>query len=93
MCTSGVEQAKNVIDDFLEDGGVEFVRDGIAVARGEHELRVAKDSQMSGDGGPGNREAIGDVARGHGAFPKEREDVPARGVGKGAKEGVRCGHT
>ena len=89
---SGGEKAEHVIDEFLKDGGVDLVRDGVAVARGEHELRVAENAEVSRDGGPRDGEPLGDGARRHRSVAEQGEDRSPRGVGEGAKDGVGSRH-
>ena len=88
----GTHPFEQVVDEVLEDGGVELVDDLLAAALGENEAGVAECAEVAGDGGPGGWEVVGDLAGRARSVAEEAEDFAAGGVGEGA-EGVHAGQS
>src|SRR6185503_12470298 len=88
----GADPLEQVVDEVLEDGGVELVDDLLAAALGENEAGVAERAEVARDGGPGGREVLGDLAGRARSVAEESEDLAAGGVGEGA-EGVHAGES
>jgi hypothetical protein len=66
---------------------------GTAFAADRDDAGALEDIEVAGGGGPAVGEAAGEVAGGElGAVVAEQEDeLPARGVGQGAEDGVDFG--
>src|SRR4051812_37230641 len=74
---------EEVLDEVVEDGGVELVDDLLALSLGDDETGVAELPEVPRDGGPGSWEMVGDFARGLRTVFEETEDVAAGGIGQG----------
>ena len=79
-----------MLNEVLEDGGVELVHDLLAVALGENEPRLAKAGEVARDGRPRGGKVIGNLPGGLRTIAEESEDLAAGGVGEGA-EGIHTG--
>jgi hypothetical protein len=77
-----------MIDDILEDAGVELVDDLLSNARGEDEVGVAKHGKVSRDGGPRGVEMLRDFAGRERTVFQEAEDVTPGGVREGLERAV-----
>src|SRR4051812_3804868 len=76
---------EQMLNEVLEDGGVQLVHDLLAVALGEDEPRVAEGAEVTRDRRPGSGELLGDLAGRLGTITQQPEDLPAGGVGERAK--------
>ena len=77
-----------MLDDLLKNGRVELVPYVLSVALCQHEVGIAKDAEVSGDGRPGRRESLGDLTGGTWPRPEKFEDLSSGRVGEGAEDGV-----
>ena len=84
----GTGPLHDLLDDVVEDGGVELVDDLLSVTLGENEPGVAEHAEVPGDRGPRRRKVFGDFTRCARSVAQELEDVAARGVGECAEDGL-----
>src|SRR5437868_6118299 len=80
---------EQMLNEVLEDGGIQLIHDLLAVALGEDEPRVTESAEVPGDGGPGGRELLGDLAGGLGSVAEQAENLASRRVGERA-EGIHA---
>jgi hypothetical protein len=64
----------------IESGGIELVEATVADGLVEYEVGLFKDTQMLGDGGPGDGKFAGELTDGEGALREAGEDGTAGGI-------------
>jgi hypothetical protein len=87
---AGAPEAAILLDpgvDGAERFGVELVDAVPTFAMFSHEVGVAEQAEVLGDGGAGDREGFGNLSGGLAAAAEEVEDGAAGGIGKGLKGG------
>src|SRR5256885_644484 len=82
--TNPVEQ---MLNEVLEDGGIELVHDLLAIPLGEDEPRVAERAEMARDGRPRRWKLLGDLTGRFRSVAEQVEDLPSGRVGEGT-EGI-----
>jgi hypothetical protein len=78
-----------MLNQVLKYGRIQLVHDLLAVALGENEPSIAQRAEVTGDGSPGGREVLGDLAGALGPIAEEAEDLAAGGIREGT-EGVHA---
>src|SRR3954469_1543169 len=79
------DPVEQMLNEILEDGGVQLVHDLLAVALGKDEPRVAEGAEVTRDRRPGSGELLGDLAGRLRAIAQQPEDLTTRRVCKRAK--------
>src|SRR5687767_15620467 len=77
-----------VLDDVLENGGVQLVDDVLAVPFGQNQLRILEHAQVPGDGRPAGGEFPGDLTGRARPASKELENLAAGRIGEGTENVV-----
>src|SRR5436189_6134859 len=91
-CTRVLRRAhpvEQMIDEILEDGGIEFVDDLLTVTLRKNEPGIAERAEVARHGRPRRREVLGDLAGGFRSVAKEVQNLAPRRVG----ECPECIHT
>lgn len=78
-----------MLNEILEDGGVELVHDLLAVALGENESRFTKPGEVARDGRPRSGKVVGNVPGGLWTITEESQDLATGGIGERA-EGIHA---
>src|SRR5690349_8080817 len=81
----GTNPVEQMLNEILEDGGVQLVHDLLAVALGKDEARVAKRAEVARDRRPRGRKLLGDLAGRLRPIAEQPEDLPAGRVGERTK--------
>src|SRR4029077_2547584 len=81
----GTHPVEQMIDEVLEDGGVQLVHDLLSVALRENEPGIAERAEVSGNGGPGRGELIRDLAGRLGSVAEEVKDLAPGRIGERAE--------
>src|SRR5690349_5814955 len=81
----GTNPVEQMLNEVLEDGGIQLVHDLLAVALGESESRVAERAEVTRDRCPCRGKLLGDLAGRLRPVAQQPEDLPASRVGERAK--------
>lgn len=76
-----------MLDEILEDGGIELVYDLLAITLGEDEARIAEGAEVARDRCPRRRELFGDLARRFRSVAEQVQNLAPRWIGERA-EGI-----
>src|SRR5688572_3443601 len=81
----GSHPVEEILDELLDDCGVDLVDDLLPLALRQDEAGFAKHSEVARHGRPARGEVFGDGAGGLRSFAEEPEDLAARRVAEGTE--------
>src|SRR5205085_980472 len=82
---------EHVLDEIIEDSGVELVDDLLTLSLGNDQPRISKLAEVARDGRPCRGKMIGNLARRARPVAQQAQDLAACRIGEGLEGGVHDG--